>query len=136
MWRRICALLLAIALLALDTTPAFACSCVGFRTARAHISSTDLIFIGTAQRSDVTSQRDMTTTFLVSEVLKGESSRTVHHGRPEVCCMCGVGFDLGERVMVFAELYDGRYRTSACSSPRFTEALYRAALLPMPRQPR
>lgn len=124
-------LLLALAALGLSAGAALACSCVRFPTAAAHVAATDVIFIGEVERSAAVAgaQHQRATTFRVIETLKGEvgEQATVGHSE-DICCVCGIEFKAGERVLVFAHRSEGGLATSSCSAPRFSEAQYRAAL--------
>jgi hypothetical protein len=137
MWRKTSVFLAVFALLFFNTAPALACSCVHYGSARAHLRQTDLVFIGIVQSTERIAQGDMRTTFLVSETLKGEARRTmVILHNDGAGGMCGIMFAPGGRAMVFANERDGLFYTSACNAPRFDEARYRAALLPLPRESR
>lgn len=130
MLQKASALFLALAVLMLNAAPAIACSCVSYANAREHVSRTDVIFIGVVERSHRVGEFRLRTTFRVSEVLKGQvgSEAIVHHG-DDTCCICGIVYEPGARVMVFAHQGDdGRLNTSSCAAPRFPEAEYRAAL--------
>lgn len=134
---------LFIALFVLFATPSFACSCLGYDTLAEHWEATDVIFEGTALRTvregDEGGFRRMTT-FHVVDGHKGNLPDTISvlHSDPEVCCICGVGFEPGERYLVFAfERSDGRLSTGLCSSPRGTledylNALARQTVYPVP----
>jgi hypothetical protein len=129
------ALLLALAALALSVGPALACSCVHFGSAREHVRETDLIFIGVVEESQRALFEDdaVYTQFRVVEVLKGRAPRYIRiRHNDDTCCICGLVFDRGAREMIFAHAdEDGRYTTSSCSMPRFSEAEYRRALRPV-----
>lgn len=108
--------------------PALACRCVTYPSARAQLQGTDVVFVGRAV-STRENGAGRITTFAVAETLKGRVPPTVavRHS-PDVCCICGVDFARGARVVVLAARIEGTLHTDGCTQGRFSEAEYRAAL--------
>ncbi|NNU17444.1 hypothetical protein HK107_14015 [Parvularcula sp. ZS-1/3] len=124
---------LAAALLAASGV-ASACSCPGFDSLAEHWERVDVVFEGKAMRS-ITVERHaaplLMTTFRLGHAWKGELPEivSVKHRDGRTCCLCGMNYEVGETVLVFAiEHDDGSLSTSSCSAPRGTMEQYLVAL--------
>lgn len=111
---------------------ALACSCIETGPPTEAFRKADLVFVGTATDiSDSDSRvfgdefnfRDRRTTFLIEDALKGVDKKTkeVDIYTSTQGTACGISFDLGEKVLVYA--YGGNeeqkyYSTSICSRTR------------------
>lgn len=136
----------ALALVAaLSAGAAWACSCVGYRSAEAQLAETPLMFVGRAVRTvpegAVPEPRPGpapriaggVTRFEVQRTLKGRAMtvrRIAHSTSGEASC--GVAFTPGQTYVVMARADEGRLTTSLCSQPQFPLPDYERALGRLP----
>jgi hypothetical protein len=119
-------LILAVGLVVLGNAPgAWACSCVGYATARearqAHYAGADLVFAGEARSSHDAnpggiqgSGDPIEWTFRVDSVQKGHASRPQIVSTARDSASCGFTFTVGTRYQVFADKHGIGYTTSLC----------------------
>ena len=117
---------------------ALACSCVPYASAAEQLAEADLLFKGRVVEERVHGRTSATTTFAVTEVIKGPAMRRVSLNHRLDGAACGVRFRPGAAVLLLAHRApDGTLRTGLCSRPRFPEGEYRRAVRgePVPVKP-
>lgn len=122
-FRRPLLMLAATLIAALSAGAAFACSCVGYRTAAEQFAKVEIAFIGTVESEERQAgpyEDAVRTRFAVTRTLKGQPLpvRTVEHASDNGG-NCGIDFKVGQTVLVFAYTSKAGLSTSSCSAPQF-----------------
>lgn len=120
-----------IATSVIAVSAAFACSCVRYANAEAHLRNAEVMFVGRAVETITRNDNGMTvgvTRFVAVRTLKGHARDVQSIEHSMVGGMCGVTFRRGETYAVIADADGHRLVTSSCSMPQFPIAEYEQAL--------
>lgn len=121
MGRRGAAFLVSLLIAAASAGAAIACSCVRYESAEEQFGKAEIAFVGTVEDETFSEASYLASTrFSVVKTLKGPAvaTRTIVHSRDDGG-NCGINYQPGQTVLVFAYEHRGALTTSSCSAPQF-----------------
>lgn len=118
---------------AASATAALACSCFNWRTPQEQLEVMDLAVVARpvwTRREEGRGPGEGVTLFTVERTLKGEVRRQwrIAHVVDDGGSTCGILFKPGERVLLMANMQEGRLVTGMCHRATFPVAAYDRAL--------
>jgi hypothetical protein len=111
-------LLLAAAVIIVRPNCAYACSCRPPGTPAEELNQSDAVFLGRVVEVNAGSGDSTTVTFDVSNVWKGQITRTSILVTPGSSASCGFTFEQGKDYVVYGRMNEGSLNTNLCSRTR------------------